>query len=138
MRIAQSCSRATDDQPRHLLLHRLVPLDVVEVAGVVAQLLHVRRDLLREAVVLLQIDGEVRVRTGGADLRERDDVLRVVDGDADHVRAGGLEQFHLADRGGDVLRARGRHRLHGDRIGAADPDVADADLAGLSGRHAPS
>jgi hypothetical protein len=39
---------------------------VVEVAGVVAELLHVRRDLLGQPVVLLQIDDEVRVRPGGA------------------------------------------------------------------------
>jgi hypothetical protein len=76
--------------------------------------------------------------TRGADLGERGDVFRVVDGDADDVRAGRFEQLDLADRGSDVDRARGGHRLHGDRVRAADGDVADADFARRSGGHAAS
>ena len=89
-----------------------------------------RRDLLGQAVVLLQVDDEVGVRSRGADLGQRGDVLRVVDGDADDVGAGGFEQLDLADGGVDVLRARRGHGLHGDGVAAADRDVADADLSG--------
>ena len=128
--------RARDvDEVAHFFLHRLVALEVVEMTGVVTQLLDVRRDLLGQPVVLLKVDDEIRVRARLADLGERGDVLRIVDGDADDVGAGRLEQLDLADGGGDVLRARGGHRLHGDRIRPADADVSDANFAGFSLRH---
>ncbi len=44
----------------HLVADRLVAFVVVEVAGVVADLVDARRDDLGEAVVLLKIDREVR------------------------------------------------------------------------------
>ena len=114
---------------------RLVAFDVVEVTGVIAELLHERRDAFGQPVVFLQVDDQIRIRPRRTNFRERGDVLRRVDGDADDVGAGGFEQLHLPDRGGDVLRFRGRHRLHGDGVIGADGDVADADLAGLSRFH---
>ena len=101
-------------------------LVVVQVAGVVANLVDVGCDLRAESVVLLQID---RKWGGGllADSGERLDVFARVDGDADEVGAGGFEQLDLADRGLDVLRARRGHRLDDDGIAAADGHVADLD-----------
>jgi hypothetical protein len=75
------------------------------------------------------------VRTRGADLGERDHVLWIVDGDADHVGARGLEQLDLADRGRDVHGARRGHGLHGDGVRPADLHIADPDLTRLSVRH---
>ena len=125
--------RAGDvDEIRDLGADRLLALDVVEVPRVVAELLHERRDAFGQAVIFLQVDDEVGVRPRGADFGERGDVFRRVDGDADDVRAGGFEELDLADRRGDVLRFRGRHRLHGDGVTGADGDVADPHLTGNS------
>ena len=104
-------------------------------AGVVAQLLHVRRDLLRQPVVLLQIDGEICLRASAANLGQRGHVFGIVHRDADDVGAGCFQQLDLPDGGRDVLRAGGGHRLHGDGIGAADVDVSDADLSGFPDTH---
>ena len=123
------------DEVAHFVANRLVAFEVVEVPGVVPELLHERGDLLGEPVVLLQIDDEVRVRAGGADLGERRDVLRIVDGDADDVGTGLFEQLDLPDRGRDVDRARRGHRLDGDRMIGADLHVADAHFARNAGFH---
>ena len=87
MRIARSCSRATSTRKRDLLAHRLRPLVVPEVAGVVADLVDVRGDARGEPVALLQVDDEVGLRLP-ADLGEGLDVLRAVDGDAHEGAAG--------------------------------------------------
>jgi hypothetical protein len=123
------------DEVRDLLLHRHRLVEVIEMTRVVPELLDVGRDPLSEPVVFLEVDGKIRVRPRGADLRERCDVPRVVDGDADHVGAGGLEQLHLPDRRRHVLRARRGHRLHRDRVIPPDLHVADADLPRLSAGH---
>ena len=73
-------------QEAHLLAHRLVLLVVVEVARVVADLVHVGRDLRRQAVVLLQVHHQVGGRLP-ADLRQRLHVLGAVHGHADEVPA---------------------------------------------------
>ena len=91
------------DEIRDLLLHALRLLVVVQVPGVVAQLVDVRRDELRQAVVLLQVDREQGVRAR-SDLGQRLDVGLAVDRDAHQVGAGGLEQLHLPHRRRDVLR----------------------------------
>ena len=57
------------DELRDLLRDRLLRLDVVEVARVVADLLDVRRDLLGEPVVLLEVDDEIRRRLRGGSPR---------------------------------------------------------------------
>ena len=93
------------------------------------------RDFFGEPVVFLQVDGEVGIRPRFANLGECGDVFRIVDGDANHVRAGRFEQLDLANGGIDVLSARGRHRLNGDRIRTADEDVADADLTSGASLH---
>ena len=75
----------------HLLARRLLALVVVQVAGVVANLVHVRRDERGQPVVLLQIDGERRGRAR-AHLRQRLDVALRVHGDAHQVSAGGVDE----------------------------------------------
>ena len=124
------------DQIADLFPNRLLPLQMVEVARVVPELLHERGDLLGETVVLLQVDHQVGLRPGGADLGKGDHVLRVVDGDADDVCSCLFQKLDLADGGIDVLGPGCGHRLHGNRVGSADADIANADLAGGSRFHA--
>ena len=69
-----------------LLAHRLLPLVVPEVAGVVADLVDVGGDGLGQAVALLEVDHEVGLRLP-ADLGEGLHVLRAVDGHADEGAA---------------------------------------------------
>ena len=52
----------------------------------------------------------------------------------DDVAAGGGQLGDLLQRGVDVVGLGGRHRLHGDRMVAADPDVAHHQLTGLASR----
>ena len=64
-----------------------------------------------------------------ADFLERARGLLVRRGDADDFAAGLGQAEGLAHRRSHVLRQRSRHRLHPQRIRAADADDADLDLA---------
>ena len=76
------------DQVPHFFLPRLFALVVIEVARVVAELVDVRGDTFGKAVVLLQIDDEVGLGLP-ADFGDGIGFGIVVDGDANHVGAGG-------------------------------------------------
>ena len=130
MRSASPCARDADEV-RDLLLHGLLLLVVVQVPGVVAELVDEGRHLLGEPVVLLQVDRQDALRLC-ADLRQRIDIGLTVDRDADHVRSRFLEDAHLPQGGGDVAGLGGRHGLDGDGGRAADLQVADLDGAGLA------
>ena len=67
---------------RDLVADRLLLLVVVEVARVVADLVHVRRDERDQAVVLLEVHDEVRFGDALTHDGEGGDILRVVDSDA--------------------------------------------------------
>ena len=58
-------------------------------------------------------------------------VFRLRHGDADDLAAGLFEPMDLGDGRLDVVGVGRGHRLHPDRVVAADDEVADADLAGL-------
>ena len=85
---------------------RLVLLVVVEVAGVVADLVDVGRDLRGQAVVLLEVDRRGWPSVCRADLRQRLDVLRRCRRRcARRRRPASADRLGLLDRGVDVLRA---------------------------------
>ena len=107
----------------------LLLLVVVQVAGVVADLVHMRRDLDAEAVVLLQVDGERRAGLR-PHLGQRRHILARVDGDPHQIRPRRLQQPHLPHRRLHILRARGGHRLHDDRATAANRHIANLNRAG--------
>ena len=110
-------------QIAHLVLPRLFALVVIEMARVVADLVDVRRDHFRQPIVFLQIDREIGRRLlahGG----QRFGVAAAIDGDAHDVGPGADKIVHLGDRGGDVLRGRGRHALHRHRMAGADRDAS--------------
>ena len=65
------------------------------------------------------------------DLAKHRGVLRLGHGDADELAAGLFQAVDLRDGGLDVVGVGRGHRLHPDRVVAADDDVADGDLAGL-------
>ena len=65
------------------------------------------------------------------DLAEHGGVLRLGHGDADELAAGLFQAVDLGDGRLDVVRVGRGHRLHPDRVVAADDQVADPDLAGL-------
>ena len=92
---------------------------MIEMAGVVANLVDVRSDLDGQAVILLQIDRQVGLGLF-ANLGQGRGVLAVIYRDPHHVRARVEQRIDLADRGGDILRVRGRHALHGHRIFGAN------------------
>ena len=75
----------------HLVLPRLLALVVIQVARVVADLVDVRRDQLRQPVVLLQIDRQVRLGLL-ADFGQGLGVLLAVDGDPHDVGARLVQQ----------------------------------------------
>ena len=90
-RIAQSLSPRDVGQIPHLVLPRLLALVVIEMAGVVADLVDMRRDQLGQAVVLLQIDRQVRRRLP-ANLGQGLGVLLAIDGDPHDVGPGVVQQ----------------------------------------------
>ena len=137
MRMAQSCSRRRVDDEFHFVLPRLFALVVIQMARVVADFVDVRGDIGHEAVILLQIDGEIRAGLA-ADFGERFGIFAIVDGNADDVGAGRFQIANLGDRGGDILRGRGRHALHGNRMASANRGGANLDGASwvtLNGEH---
>jgi hypothetical protein len=117
----------------HLVLPRAGRLVVIEVARVVADLIDVRGDQLGQAVVFLQIDRQVRLRLL-ANFGQGLGVLLAIDSNADDIGSGLVQQVHEPDGGVDILRVRGRHALHGDRMAAANGGGADSDGAsGIAG-----
>jgi hypothetical protein len=116
---------------------RLLFLVVVEVARVVTDLVDVRRDLRGEPIVLLEVDDKVRLGDASPDLRQRLDVLHAVDGDPDEAGPCFVEHPNLGDGRLHVLRAGGGHRLHDDRVAAADDDAAGTNGTAGSALHRP-
>lgn len=107
---------------------------VVEVSGIVADLVDVGGDLLDEAVVFLEVDGEVG---GGlfADFGESGGVLGAIDGDANDICSGAFEVMDLAYRGCHILGVGSSHGLNGDGMILADVDASDANgPSGVSGK----
>ena len=98
-------------------------------AGVVAELVHVRGHGRGEPVALLEVDHEVGLRLP-AQLGEGLDVLRAVDGDTHQRSAGAPDRLGLLDRRVDVLGARRAHALDGDGVSGAQGHAADAHGAG--------
>ena len=86
-----------------------------------------------EDVLRLEVDvGDDRDLRVLGDLGQRVGVVLGRAGDAHDVAAGRRQLGDLLQGGVDVGGERGRHRLHRDRVVAADPDLADLDLAGLA------
>ena len=83
---------------------------------------------MRQAIVLLQVDRQVGVRPL-ADFGQGLGIFVVVDRDPHDVGPGRDQIVDLRDRRLDVLRVRGRHALHGDRVRRADRNRADANRA---------
>ena len=113
-------------QEADFVLPGLVPFVMVQMARVVTDLIDVRRHQFRQAIVLLQIDGQVG-RTLPADFRQGLGVCGAVGRDADHVGPGLRKRVTLLDRGVDILGAGGRHALNGDGLMIADHHRADSD-----------
>src|SRR3954471_15808095 len=103
-------------------------------ARIVAKFIDVRRELFGEAIVLLQIDNEIRFGLL-ADFGDGVGFGRVVDGDADDVGTGIDQSVRLADRGVDIAGLCGRHTLDGDWATAADGDRANANGASRVARY---
>ena len=88
-----------------------------------------------EDVLGLEVDvGDDRDLAVRAISRQRVGVVLGGAGHPDDVAAGGGELGDLLQRGVDVGRRGGAHRLHGDGRVAADLDLADLDLARLAPR----
>ena len=126
-RIAQSYFAGDVDQKPDLVLPRLFALVMIQMARVVAELVDVRGDGFGQAIVLLQVDRQIgacvwwRISASASASFLLSTAIRTTSAPA---RARSLT---CADRGRDVLRVRGRHALHGDRMPGADRHRADPD-----------
>ena len=120
------------DEPLYLILDGLRLLDMVQMARVVANLIDMRRDLVRDLVVLLQIDRQHDALGLLADCFDRRDFLLAVDRDAHDSRARVRQLMRLRDGLVDVDRPRRAHRLHHHRRVAADFGAANRYLPCLS------
>ena len=117
------------DEELHLVLPRLGPLVMVQVARVVADLVDRRRDVGSQAIVLLEIAGEI----GLGPLADLDQGLGVglgIDRHANDVGPGLDQVLDLGDRRVDVGRLRGAHALNGNGIAGADREGANLDGTG--------
>ena len=98
---------------------------MVQMARVVADLVHVGRHGGGQPVVLLEVHHQVRAGLA-PDLGQGFHVLGAVHGHADEVAAGLADGLCLLDGGVDVLRSGGAHALHGYAVSRADESAADA------------
>ncbi len=101
---------------------------MVQMSGVVADLVDIGGDPLGKAKVLLQIDRQIR-RGSLTDFREGLGILLTVDSDPDHARTPLPQRFGLCRRGLDVLSLGRGHALHRDGVARANGDVANGDGA---------
>ena len=109
---------------------------VVQMAGVVAQLVHERRDLLGESVVLLQVDHERRPRAL-SDLGEGLGIPLAVDRHADQPGPRRVERLRLSRGRLEVAGGRCTHALHHNGCTAADLDgPGDNSSRGVAGMRA--
>ena len=76
------------DQPPNLLLDGFFLLDVVQMARVIANLVDMGRDPVRDSIVFLQIDRKRDASGLGPDFLERRNLLVTVQRNADDARAG--------------------------------------------------
>ena len=110
----------------HFLTRGLVALVVVEVAGIVTDLVHVGRHLLRESIALLQIHGKVRLGSPPDGL-DGIGFFLTVDGNAHDTGAGPAELLRLQPGRVDVLGLRRAHALHHDGVAFSDCHATDGD-----------
>ena len=106
---------------------------VIEVTGVVSDLVDEGRYDFREPVVFLKVHGKIGRRSfpdGAQGFR----VLGAVYGHPHDTRTGLAKCLGLRGRGLDVLRLGGAHALDRDGLAAADANPADANAAGLVSR----
>ena len=117
-----------------LVLPRLVLLVVVQVPRVVPDLVDVGRNQLRQPVALLKIHRQVG-RGLTANLGQGRRVFLAVDGDPHHIGPGFGQLVDERHRGIHILRRRGRHALHGNRMAGADLDRTNSHAPGWISRH---
>ena len=110
------------------VLPRLVFLMVIQMAWVVTNLVHRRRDDLRKPEIFLQVNGQIRSRLF-ADLGECCGVFFAIDRDAYHPRAGRHQSIRLLDRRIDILCFGCCHTLSSNGIVIADDDVPNRNRA---------
>ncbi len=106
--------RHIDDQ-LHFVLPRLFSLVMIQMPRVVAHFIDMRRYFGDKPIIFLQIDRQI-CRSLPPNFSQRFGIFAAVDGNAHHIGAGSLQIAHLTHRGRHILRRRGRHALHGDRI----------------------
>ena len=94
---------------------------MIQVARVVPDFGDIGSDQLGHAVVLLQVDGEIRLHLL-RDLRQRFGVFLAVNSHTNHVGPGSDQITNLSHGCGNVMSMRGGHALHCDRISSADRD----------------
>ena len=120
---------------RYLRLDRLLFLVVVEVTGVVANLVHVWRHAGNESVVLLQVNDKVGLRNPAPDLREALDVLRAIHSDAHQPGSRFVEHPYLACRGIEVLGLCSGHGLNDEWRTSTDNHTAYGNGPGICTLH---
>src|ERR1700730_15300093 len=101
---------------------------MVEMAGIVTDLVDVRADLAGNAVVLLEVHRQHDTARLRANLLECRNFLFIVERDPHDPRSGAGELMRLPPGLIDVPRARRAHRLYDDWRVAADLECADVDL----------
>jgi hypothetical protein len=91
---------------------------------VVADLVDVRSNDFREAVVLLQVDRQISSDLT-ANFHQSFSILAAVDRNPHHVRSCVHKVPNLTHSGINVLSPRGGHALHGDGVPAADGNTSN-------------
>jgi hypothetical protein len=120
---------------RDLISDGAALLVVMEMAGVVSNLVYVWRDIRDESVALLKVHREEGLCLA-PNLRQASDVFFAVDGDAYEVSASRLDDADLPERCRDVTSLRGGHALYGYRRVSTYGETANVDLACLAlGNH---
>ena len=116
------------DQVFHFLLPRLGSFVMVQMSGVVANLVDMRGDDFGEPIILLQVYGQISLHLT-PNLHQGFGFFLIVDGDTHDIRAGVDQIINLPHRGVNVGRFGGRHALDGNRSVAANEAVSDGDPA---------
>ena len=92
---------------------------MIEMTGVVADLVDVRCDDFSQAIILLQIDHQIRFGLF-ADFRQCSRVFRAVNRDANHVSTCRKQILDLTDRRIDILSLCRCHALNGNGMSVSN------------------
>ena len=105
---------------------------MIQVAGVIPDLIHIGSDQRGQPVIFLQVHGKNRLGSLPEDFQSLD-VLLAIDCDADDIGPGLFKNLDLPGGGVDIHGPGSSHALNGYRRIASNRQGTDMDFPGFTG-----